>query len=79
MMSKKYTLLTFKGISMHFFLELIFFILSHPVTSEQPHKVVQIHMGHPVHKVHNYVAINNEYGEKNMKNHKRIYSFIRNL
>ena len=45
---KKYTLLTFKGICMNFLLELIFFILSHPVTSKQPHKVVQIHMGHPV-------------------------------
>ena len=47
-MSKKYTLLTFKGICMNFLLELIFFILSHPVTSKQPHKIVQIHMGHPV-------------------------------
>ena len=47
-MSKKYTLLTFKGICMNFLLELNFFILSHPVTSKQPHKVVQIHMGHPV-------------------------------
>ena len=45
---KKYTLLTFKGICMNFLLELKFFILSHPVTSKQPHKVVQIHMGHPV-------------------------------
>ena len=48
-MSKKYTLLTFKGICMNFLLELKFFILSHPVTSKQPHKIVQIHMGHPVH------------------------------
>ena len=47
-MSKKYTLLTFKGICMNFLLELNLFILSHPVTSKQPHKVVQIHMGHPV-------------------------------
>ena len=47
-MSKKYTLLTFKGICMNFLLELKFFILSHPVTSKQPHKIVQIHMGHPV-------------------------------
>ena len=47
-MSKKYTLLTFKGICMNFLLELNFFILSHPVTSKQPHKIVQIHMGHPV-------------------------------
>ena len=43
-MSKKYTLLTFKGICMNFLLELKFFILSHPVTSKQPHKIVQIHM-----------------------------------
>ena len=48
-MSKKYTLLTFKGICMNFLLELNFFILSHPVTCKQPHKIVQIHMGHPVH------------------------------
>ena len=47
-MLKKYTLLTFKGICMNFLLELNFFILCHPVTSKQPHKVVQIHMGHPV-------------------------------
>jgi len=47
-MSNKYTLLTFKGICMNFLLELKFFILSHPVTSKQPHKIVQIHMGHPV-------------------------------
>ena len=47
-MSKKYTLLTFKGICMNFLLELKFFILSHPVTSKQPHKIVQIHMRHPV-------------------------------
>ena len=46
-MSKKYTLLTFKSICMNFLLELIF--LSHLVTSKQPHKIVQIHMGHPVH------------------------------
>ena len=48
-MSKKFTLLTFKGICMNFLLELNIFILSHPVTSKQPHKIVQIHMGHPVH------------------------------
>ena len=47
-MSKKNTLLTFKGICMNFLLELRFFILSHPVTSKQPHKIVQIHMVHPV-------------------------------
>ena len=47
-MSQKIFLLTFKGICMNFLLELNFFILSHPVTSKQPHKVVQIHMGHPV-------------------------------
>ena len=30
---------------MNFLLELKFFILSHPLTSKQPHKIVQIHMG----------------------------------
>ena len=45
---KKYTSVTFKGICMNLLLELNFFILSHPVTSKQPHKIVQIHMRHPV-------------------------------
>ena len=45
---KKNTLLTFKGICMNFLLELKIFILSYPVTSKQPHKIVQMHMGHPV-------------------------------
>ena len=45
---KKYTLLTFKGICMIFFTGIKKKILSHPVTSKQPHKIVQIHMGHPV-------------------------------
>ena len=47
-MSKKYTLLTLKGICMNILLEMKFFISSHAVTSKQPHKIVQIHMGHPV-------------------------------
>ena len=47
-MSKTYTVLTFKGICMNFLLELKNFILSHPVTSKQPHKIVQIHMRRPV-------------------------------
>ena len=47
-MSKKYTLLTFKGICMNFLLKLKFFILGHPVTSKKPHKIVQILLGHPV-------------------------------
>ena len=33
---------------MNFSLELNSFILSHPGTSKQPHKIVQILMGHPV-------------------------------
>ena len=41
MMSKKYTLLTFKGICMNFFTGVEFFILNHPVTSNQPLKIVQ--------------------------------------
>jgi hypothetical protein len=45
---KKYTILTFKGICMNFLLEFKKIILSHPVTSKQPHKIVQIHMRHPV-------------------------------
>ena len=47
-MSKKYSLLTLKGICMNFLLELKFFILSHLVTSKQPREIVQIHMPHPV-------------------------------
>ena len=41
-MSQKYILLIFKGICMNLSLELKCFILSHPVTSQQPHKIVQI-------------------------------------
>ena len=47
-MSKKNTLLTFKGICMIFLLELFFFILSHLKVSKLPNKIVQIRMGHPV-------------------------------
>ena len=47
-MSKKYALLTFKGICMNFLLELKTIIPSHPVTFKQPHKIVQVHVGHPV-------------------------------
>ena len=60
-MSKKYTLLTFKGICMNFLLELKFFILSHPVTSKQPHKIVQIHMGHPVTHSKNLFSVSQRY------------------
>ena len=45
----KNILLTFKGFCMNFSLELKKIILSHPVTAKQPQKIVQIHMGHPVH------------------------------
>ena len=47
-MSQKNILLTFKGFCMNFSLELKKNILSHPVTSKQPHKIVQILMRHPV-------------------------------
>ena len=49
LMSKKYTLLIFKGIWMNFLLELKFFVLSHLLASKQPRKIVQIHMHHPVY------------------------------
>ena len=58
-MSKKYTLLTFKGICMNFLLELKFFVLSHPVTSKQPREIVQIHMHHPVYI---YICVLNSTG-----------------
>ena len=48
MLQKIFFLLSFKGNCMNFLLELKFFILSHPVTSKQPHKIVQRLMGHPV-------------------------------
>ena len=48
-MSKKYDLLTFEDFFMNFLLELKFLILSHPVTSKQPLKIVQILLVHPVH------------------------------
>ena len=34
---------------MNFLLELKFFVLSHPLASKQPRKIVQIHMHHPVY------------------------------
>ena len=46
--TKKNILLTFKGFCMNFSLELKKNILRHPVTSKQPHKIVQILMRHPV-------------------------------
>ena len=46
--TKKNISLTFKGFCMNFSLELKKIILSHPVTSKQPHKIVQILMRHPV-------------------------------
>ena len=46
---KNYFSLTFKGNCVNSLLELIFFfILNHSVTSKQPHKIVQMHMRHPV-------------------------------
>ena len=45
----KYVLLTIEGIFMNFSLELLFFVSSHPVTSKQPHKIVQILLSHPVY------------------------------
>ena len=53
---KKYTLLTFKGICMNFLLKLRFFILGYPVTSKQPHKIVQILLGHPVQWLNDFRA-----------------------
>ena len=50
-MSKKYDLLTFEDFFMNFLLELKFLILSHPVTSKQPLKIVQILLVHPVDKI----------------------------
>ena len=64
-MSKKNSLLTFKGICMNFLLELKFFILSHPLTSKQPPKVVQIHMPHPVGVIFSHLV--------KLKGHFRIY------
>ena len=48
-MSQKVYLLTLKGICMNFSMKLKKNISSHPVTSKQPHEIVQIHMRHPVH------------------------------
>ena len=49
--TKNIFLLTFKGNCVNFSLELNFFILNHPVTSKQPHRIVQILMRHPVQTV----------------------------
>ena len=54
---KKCILLTFKGICMNFSLELKKITLSHPVTSKQPHKIVQIHMRHPVDSFNHLFSI----------------------
>ena len=51
LMSQKSILLTFKGFCMNFSLELKKIILSHTVTSKQPHKIVQILMRHPVDSI----------------------------
>ena len=45
---KKIYFIEFKGICMNFLLELKKYILSHPVTYKQPHKIVQIYMAHPL-------------------------------
>jgi len=70
-MSKKNSLLTFKGICMNFLLELKFFILSHPLTSKQPPKVVQIHMPHPVDNVLKNTGITQK-----LSNEINISSFV---
>ena len=55
-MSQKIFFINFKGICMNFSLELKFFILSHPVTSKQPHKIIQILMGHPVQQINSIIS-----------------------
>ena len=47
-MSQKIILLSFDVICMIVHLESKKYIVSHPVTSQQPHFAVQILMGHPV-------------------------------
>ena len=71
-MSQKIILLTFKGFCMNFSLELKKIISSHPVTSKQPHKIVQILMRHPVNLF--FVKVINVVGEK-MANSKSCLFF----
>ena len=47
---------------MNCLLELKFFILGHPVTSKQPHKIVQIHLRHPVGSHFNTMCFPDIYG-----------------
>ena len=54
---KKIILLTFKDFCMNFSLELREIILSHPVTSKQPHKIVQIHIRRPVNQVWWFICL----------------------
>ena len=75
-MSQKIFLLTFKGICMNFLLELNFFILSHPVTSKQPHKVVQIHMGHPVNSIREILAIFQKFLIKSKSLHYLLHNIF---
>ena len=55
---KKICFTDFKGICMNFLLELIFFVLSQPVTTKQPQEIVQIHLGHPVFPLLNCALCN---------------------
>ena len=66
----KNILLTFKGICMNFSLELKKIILSHPVTSKQRHKIVQILMGHPVGILS--ISLGTMYILKSIKYYKRF-------
>ena len=60
---------------MNFLLELRFFILSHPVTSKQPQKIVQIHIVHPVELVSDcdfrsvYIVVPNKFNRNLVKIH----------
>ena len=56
--TKNHSLLTFKISCMNFSLEFFFIIiiLSHPVTSKQPHKIIQILMGHPVQQINSIIS-----------------------
>ena len=52
---------------MNFSLELKFFISSHPVTSKQPHKIVQILLGHPVNIATQFIPVEIFLGKRKLQ------------
>ena len=67
-MSQKIYFIYFKRI---FLLELNIFISSHPVTSKQPHIIVQILLGHPVNIATQFIPVEIFLGKGNCSTVKK--------